>query len=242
VIVCSTKVLAAPSTVWKIKYSSGPFTGGATTVYLAPDAIKIKTISNYEVYAKAPDWNATVYSGKAHAMCTVPYSSYSKGRFFVENEATDNELAPSKAISTEAIRIFGLPAQRQSWRTVSIDVNYYRIRTKPEKVITQLSTTTRIPHNKMQIALLAAWIPIPHLKAVPLVFVNKQRNGRIQDRWSAITIEQLKASQFDFHPPTGYKKVAKASELLTAQYSKVIEGLLGEENDREKKRSSNPSH
>ncbi len=182
-IVCSTKVLAAPSTVWKIKYSSGPLTGGSTLVYLAPDAIKIQTASKYEIYAKAPDWNATAYNVKARAMCAVPYSSYRKGRFFFENEESTDDLAPSKIISTESITLSGFPAKRQSWNTFSEERVFYRIRSKPAKVIAQLSTTTHIPHNKMQIALLSAWIPIPHLDAVPLAFFNKHKDGRIQDRY-----------------------------------------------------------
>ena len=190
-IVCAIKVFGAPVHVWKIKYTSSPFSGGATTVYLAPNAIAIKTVSEYEVHAKAPDWNATIYSRKAHAMCAVPYRSYSKGRFFVENEETENEFDPAKVISTEAITLFGLPAKRQSWSTVSIDRQYYRIRNKPENTITQVTTTTKIPHNKMQIALLSAWIPLPHLNAVPLAFFEKHKDGHIQDRWSAIAVEQL---------------------------------------------------
>lgn len=236
--VCNTVVLAAPGMVWKIKYGSGPFTGGSTTVYLARDAIKLRTASKYEIYAKAPDWNATMYSLKAHAMCTVPVSSYTKGRFLFENEDSQNDLNPSKAISTENITLFGIPAKRRSWNTVSMDPSYYRIRDKQEEVVTQLCTTTKIPHHKMQIALLAAWIPIPHLDAVPITLYDRHKNGRIQGKFSAISIEQIPASQADFRPPTGCRKVERTSQLITAQYANVIDTFLEDAKDVDRKRKN----
>ncbi len=229
VVACNTKALCAPANVWKIKYSAGPFSGGATTVFLAQNAIKLKTNSDFEVYAKAPDWNATVYNLKARAFCAVPAASYVKGRFFIENEESINDFEPSKAISTENTKMFGFQAKRLSWRRVNLDQRYFRIRDKAVPVLTQLITTTQIPHNKMQIALLSAWIPIPHLSAVPLAFIDKHKDGHIQDRWSAMSIEQVIASQADFRAPSTFTRMSNTNKLLTAQYSSVIEKLLDEQ-------------
>ncbi|MBZ0189141.1 MAG: hypothetical protein K8F91_23050 [Candidatus Obscuribacterales bacterium] len=217
-----------PAACWLIEYKAGLVTA-ASRAYLAKDAVKVVTGGGYEITARAPTWDASMVNLNSKKIYEHPAKVWQEHGFFTERAASDDDFNRAKTVSDKKINFRGLPSRHLVWKTLHSD-DYYRMRSKPQICMIELTETSAIPSSKMQIEFLSAWYGVRHLEGVPLLWVEKQPD-KTDLRLKAWRISKIPAANVSFKPTPGCTKVPAMLDLMNKKLGDTLKDLMGVEDE-----------
>jgi hypothetical protein len=222
----------ADSSIWQIDYLPGQVSSGSR-VYLSKDALKICTDGSFEVTAKAPAWTATVINKKRKLLCELTAEKWMKQGFFLDPPDPKEYMNPNRAATREKVNFRGLQAQKLTWDTIESD-QFYRYRSKPQKCVIELISTTSgvIPATEMQLELLSIWYGIPNLTGIPLFWQNVMAKEKTQ-RLKVSNVSKVTASSVSFKPASGCKRELSMMKIIDNKFSRTLTDFIEVEEELE---------
>jgi len=224
---------AAPKTAWRIDYDAG-LVSGRTTVYAAPDAIRIDS-GLYEILAKGPVWSATIVNKKTMKVCELPMARWQKDGFFLEPPAP-GYMAPKAAFENEKLKFSGMPARKMSWRTVESD-DFFQERSKPKKgVITLVQDDGSVPLSRPQLKMLSVWYGCPFITGLPLYWQNnltdpKTKKSEIQVRMKALGIAKIPITSVSWQTRKGCIQEKSLMSLVDKRITNTLTDFVEVEDE-----------
>jgi hypothetical protein len=155
---------------WKLQQRQSVW--GLLNVYITGDAVKIERKDRWGVMAKAPDWDASVYSIRRKLVHTIPYLIWRKQGFSLIESAISDLNMPND-VSTRKGVTDGLPSITRQWQGETPKMEFMaESRVEGRVCRFTLITTPAIRTAQQGKQFIAKFYKVPSADSVPIFCGN----------------------------------------------------------------------